>query len=84
MKTKALFLTAMLASASVFAADASAQADAQATAYAYGTQLDVAEVISIEEAPHSSCESVDTKMTYRDSKGQIHTVSYVKQDAGCF
>lgn len=85
MKTKALFLTAMLASASVFAADASAQSD-KAREYAYGMNLDVAEVVAIEEAPHALCEPVNSKMTYRDSKGQTHTVSYVKQsqDVGCY
>ncbi|MNO00072.1 hypothetical protein D3C81_2198700 [compost metagenome] len=48
--------------------------------------LDVAEVVAIEEAPHALCEQVTSKMTYRDSKGQTHTVSYVKQsqDVGCY
>lgn len=79
MKTQALLLTALLASAgAVFAADA------QPTSYDYDMKLDVAEVISIEEAPHGRCEPIDTKMTYRDSKGATHTVSYVKQDAGCY
>ena len=79
MKTQALLLTALLASAG-----AAFAADIQTTPYAYDMKLDVAEVISVEEAPHGRCEPVNTKMTYRDSKGATHTVSYVKQDAGCY
>ncbi|HYQ37310.1 MAG TPA: DUF2790 domain-containing protein [Pseudomonas sp.] len=84
MNNKALFLLAMLAAAGAFAAEASAKGDSKANEYAYGMNLDVAEVVSIEEAPHARCEPIDSKLTYRDSKGQVHTVSYVKQDAGCF
>lgn len=83
MKSKALFLTVMLASTGAFAADASAGNDAQATRYTYGMNLDVAEVIAIDEAPHGRCELVPTEMTYRDSQGQVKTVSYTKQDAHC-
>lgn len=83
MKSKALFLTVMLASTGAFAAEASAGNDAQATAYTYGMNLDVAEVIAINEAPHGRCELVPTEMTYRDSQGQVKTISYTKQDMYC-
>lgn len=83
MKSKALFLTVMLASTGAFAAEASAGNDVQATPYTYGMDLDVAEVIAIKEAPHGRCELVPTKMTYRDSRGQVQTVSYTKLDMYC-
>jgi uncharacterized protein YggE len=84
MKRQALFLSALLAAAGACAVEAFAQGDGKAREYAYGMQLDVAEVVAIEEAPHGRCEPVDSKMTYRDSRGQLHTVSYVKQDGNCF
>ena len=83
MKSKALFLTVMLASTGVFAAEVSAGSDVQATPYTYGMNLDVAEVISIQEAPHRRCELVPTEMTYRDSQGQVKSVSYTKLDMYC-
>lgn len=83
MKSKALFLTVMLASTGAFAAEASAGNDVQATQYTYGMDLDVAEVIAIQEAPHARCELVPTEMTYRDSQGQVKSVSYTKQDMYC-
>lgn len=83
MKSQALFLTVLLASTGAFAAEASAGNDGQATAYTYGMNLDVAEVISIQEAPHGRCELVPTEMTYRDSRGQVKSVSYTKLDMYC-
>lgn len=83
MKSTALFLTVMLASAAAFAADASAGRDAQATRYTYGMTLDVAEVLAIDEAPHGRCELVPTEMTYRDSRGQVQSISYLKHDMYC-
>lgn len=46
-------------------------------------QLDVEQVIAIHEAPHGRCELVPTEMTYRDSQGQVKSVSYLKQDMYC-
>ena len=84
MKSQALFLTVMLASTGVFAADASVAADGvQATPYTYGMKLDVAEVLGVTEAPHARCELVPTEMTYRDSQGQVKSVSYTKLDMYC-
>lgn len=84
MRKSALFLAALLASAGAFAGQsASAESGVQPVAYGYGMKLDVAQLISIEEAPHGRCEPVNTRMTYRDSQGELHVVDYVKQDAFC-
>ncbi len=83
MKSQALLLTVMLASTGAFAADASAADDVQATPYTYGMDLDVAEVLAVREAPHARCELVPTEMTYRDSQGQVKSISYTKLDMYC-
>lgn len=84
MRKFAFFIVALLASAGVMAEQAaSAEAAVQPVAYSYGMQLDVAQLISIQEAPHGRCEPVNTRMTYRDSQGELHVVDYVKQDVFC-
>ena len=84
MKRQTLCLFALLAPLGALAAEASSLGEGKAYDYAYGMRLDVAEVVAIDEAPHARCEPVTSKMTYRDSHGQLHTVSYVKQDGNCF
>ena len=84
MRKSAFFIVALLASAGVMA-EQSAHADSgvQPVRYSYGMELDVAQLVSIQEAPHGRCEPVDTRMTYRDSQGELHVVDYVKQDPLC-
>ena len=84
MRKSALLLASLLASAGAFAAQpASAESGVQPVAYSYGMKLDVAQLVSIQEAPHGRCEPVNTRMTYRDSQGELHVVDYVKQDPSC-
>ncbi len=85
MKSTALFLIRHAGfRLAAFAADASAGRDAQATRYTYGAvTLDVAEVLAIDQAPHGRCELVPTEMTYRDSRGQVQSISYLKHDMYC-
>ncbi|MBT8769383.1 DUF2790 domain-containing protein [Metapseudomonas boanensis] len=72
-----LFLAAF-ASSGVIAAEAT-----QAVGYEYGMPLDVARVISIDEPNPLSCETVQAKMTYVDSKGEQKSVTYLKQSSAC-
>jgi hypothetical protein len=44
--------------------------------YSYGTQLDIASVISINVEPTPYCEVTDAVMTYRDSSGEVGKLSY--------
>jgi hypothetical protein len=44
--------------------------------YTYGTQLDIASVISIKVEPTPYCEVTDAVMTYRDSSGEVRKLSY--------
>lgn len=59
-----------------------ANAAPQATPYHYGDKLDVAKVVSM-EVPDGGCEVVEAKMTYLDSKGESHVMTYLRQGANC-
>jgi len=57
-------------------------AEPQASAYQYGDQLDIAKVVSL-SIPTGGCEVVEATMTYLDSKGETHVMSYLRQGADC-
>lgn len=67
---------AIVASSLTFAAE-------PATSYRYGQTLDVAEVISLQEADARYCEVVEARMVYRDSAGAVQAVTYLKQADNC-
>jgi hypothetical protein len=71
----ALFaIPALLLSFSAFADDAAV--------YHYGMPLDVAKVLSISQ-PNERCEISEATMVYLDSKGQQHTLKYLRQTLRC-
>ncbi|AOE82994.1 DUF2790 domain-containing protein [Pseudomonas sp. TCU-HL1] len=76
--TRTTLLLAVLASGSVFAAKS-----ADALSYSYGMPLDVARVISIDEPSPLTCETIQAKMTYVDSKGEEKSVTYLKASSAC-
>ncbi len=44
--------------------------------YTYGSRLDIASVVSIKIEPTPYCEVTDAVMTYRDSSGELHQLTY--------
>lgn len=50
--------------------------------YQYGMKLDVAKVISIDQA-NDRCEVAPARMTYLDSHGQQHVLQYLRQTEMC-
>jgi len=82
----------MKASLSVFLAattlaalgSAMAQAAEQPKAehYSYGSKLDIAKIISIEE-PADVCALVPVHMVYEDHRGQRHVLEYTRMGRGC-
>ena len=50
--------------------------------YTYGSNLDIAKVISLSKIPNV-CEVVPAQMTYEDSSGQRHVLQYQVMGAGC-
>jgi hypothetical protein len=60
-------------------------ANEQATvrAYQYGSHLDVARVIRVDEPAPPTCEIVRAKMTFVSTQGATEQVSYLKQAQAC-
>lgn len=59
-----------------------ANADSQAVPYQYGDRLDIAKVVSV-KVPSGGCDVVEATMTYLDSTGETHVMSYLRQGADC-
>ncbi|MFV0456740.1 MAG: DUF2790 domain-containing protein [Pseudomonas sp.] len=59
-----------------------ANAESQAVPYQYGDHLDIAKVVSL-DVPTGGCEVVEATMTYLNSKGETHSVSYLRQGTDC-
>ena len=60
----------------------SSLAMADASTYHYGQDLDVAKVVS-QSLPQTGCAVGEAKMVYLDSKGEQHTVTYLRQGENC-
>ncbi|MBS7661070.1 DUF2790 domain-containing protein [Pseudomonas lalucatii] len=73
MKNKAWLLSWVLLSPLVMA-------DEPQT-YHYGMPLDVAEVLST--SVPQGCQVVETSMIYKDSKGETHTLTYLRHGEDC-
>lgn len=72
----------LIATALLFSALAQAD-DVKATPYTYGTQLDVAAVLSVKIKPTPYCEVTDAVMTYRDSTGTERKLAYRTLSEAC-
>lgn len=48
----------------------------EATPYHYGMALDIAQVIAVEAPATTQGHTATATMTYRDSSGQVRTLSY--------
>ncbi|BAN48788.1 DUF2790 domain-containing protein [Metapseudomonas resinovorans] len=62
---------------------AMADVDVPLEHYRYGTQLDVHKVLSHREAPAQQCQVVEARMDYLDSRGQRHSLAYLKYSDSC-
>lgn len=81
MKTRQ-FVAGAFAALALISASASFAAE-QTQPYRYGQKLDVAEVISLQEADSANCGVVEAQMTYRDSTGALQSITYLKQSDSC-
>jgi hypothetical protein len=82
MKNRRMFASA-LAALALIATSASFAEQPISQQYRYGQQLDVAELISLREATSSNCGVVEAQMIYRDSTGELQSVTYLKQADNC-
>lgn len=76
LASTSLAVLALAASSLTFATEPAPQ-------YRYGQPLDVAEVISLQEADSQHCEVVEARMVYRDSSGAERSLNYLKQADNC-
>lgn len=51
--------------------------------YVYGMPLDVARVLSVDEAPSDTCQVVRATLVYLDSHGERQVLHYLKQARTC-
>lgn len=80
---KALVALALVAVSSFALADQAQDAAKPAVEqYTYGTNLDIAKVISLSKVANV-CEIVPATMVYEDHQGQRHTVEYRVMGDGC-
>jgi hypothetical protein len=81
MKT-VIAVALMSLSALATAEESNAQGQPAVEAYDYSTKLDIATVISSTPVP-DICGVAPMKMTYEDSQGQLHIMSYLIMGNGC-
>ncbi|MDF0729633.1 DUF2790 domain-containing protein [Pseudomonas entomophila] len=69
------------------AAQAGTQANAEPAPmqYHYGDRLDIRKVVSVKQDDPTACGVVGTRMDYRDSQGQLHSLDYRSYaTGGCY
>ncbi|WP_028628387.1 MULTISPECIES: DUF2790 domain-containing protein [Pseudomonas] len=63
-------------------AEAQGKAAPEVRHYKYGMNLDIAKVVSVTPSS-SACGVGPARMTYEDSRGELHTIEYRVQGFGC-
>ena len=79
MRTTFAFATALLLSDTSLAHAGNSDAEV----YTYGTELDIASVLSIKLEPTPFCRVTNAVMTYRDSTDQVRKLSYRTLSESC-
>lgn len=72
----------LIATALLFTSLAHAD-QAKVESYTYGSQLDIAAVLSVNIKPTPYCEVTDAVMTYRDSTGAKRKLAYRTLSEAC-
>ncbi|UZE21364.1 DUF2790 domain-containing protein [Pseudomonas sp. B21-056] len=83
MNTKAIYAACLFAALNICTLSARAESNVQAQPYAYGTHLDVKQVLSLTEDADPTCGVVDARMTYLDSAGHKQALDYRKLSDNC-
>ena len=53
--------------------------------YHYGDHLDIKKVVSVKQEDAKTCGVVNTRMDYKDSQGQLHSIDYRSYaTGGCY
>lgn len=83
MNSHTFSLVSLLLVTSLGSTSLLAEERTETPAYTYGTQLDVARVVRIEEPQPRTCEVVQAKMTYVTSRGVTETLTFLKEANVC-
>lgn len=83
MRTRILSIVSMMTMTALNSPPLLAREQAEVPAYRYGSQLDIARVIRIEEPAPPTCEIVQAKMTFVSTHGVTEQVSFLKQAEAC-
>jgi hypothetical protein len=83
MCIRTLSIVSMMTMTALNAPPLLANEQTQIPGYRYGTQLDIARVIRIEEPAPPTCEIVQAKMTFVSTQGVTEQVSFLKQAEAC-
>lgn len=78
-----LSLISTMTAISLSASPLLANERAEVSSYQYGTRLDIAKVITIEEPAPPACEIVRATMTFVNTQGETKQVSFLKQAQAC-
>ena len=79
MRTTCACATALVLSATSLAHAGNSDSEV----YTYGTELDIASVLSIKLEPTPFCRVTNAVMTYRDSTDQVRKLSYRTLSESC-
>jgi len=83
MNLKTIATACLFAALGAGALPAMAQDKAASETYAYGTHLDIKQVLSLTEDSGQNCGLVNAQMTYLDSMGEQRILTYLKHGASC-
>ncbi|KFE47224.1 hypothetical protein IV02_24175 [Pseudomonas syringae] len=83
MHIRCLSIVSMMTMTALNSPSLLANEQAEIPAYRYGTQLNIARVIRIEEPATPTCEIVRAKMTFVSTQGVTEQVSFLKQAEAC-
>ncbi|BBP56504.1 DUF2790 domain-containing protein [Pseudomonas sp. St316] len=83
MNLKNIAAACLITALGAGALPAMAQAEAASETYAYGTHLDIKQVISLTEDSGQNCGLVNAQLTYLDSMGEQRALTYLKHAADC-
>lgn len=76
MNWKNTGIALLFAALSFGALSANAQDGTQTRNYMYGDHLDIAKVVSVNQASPAGCGVVNARMTYLDSAGKTQVMNY--------
>lgn len=83
MRIRNLSIVSIMTATALSSPSLLASEHAETPAYQYGTRLNIAKVIRIEEPTPPTCEIVQALMTFVSTQGVTEQISFLKQSEAC-